>query len=658
MLSYAAWQNRFEGSPNVLGQTVVLSDVKYTIIGVLPREFQFAPRGLAEFWAPLNDPTSCELRRGCHNLFGIARLKDGTARQAAVAGMEVIAQRLSKEHPDSNRGYGADVVPLSEVISGNIRPILFVLLGGASLLLLIACVNVASLLLVRAETRKREIAVRSALGASGVRITSQFVTEGLVLVTAGSSLGLALAYWTMHLLAALIPADQMDGMPFLRDFGFNLRVLGFAGAIGMFAAVLFSVTPALRFSRSETSEGLAEGTRGSAGTAWRHLGSKLVLVELATAVVLLVGAGLLGKSLYLLLNVDVGFERDHLATLQVTMPNSYDKNEQVLALERQMIGRIESLPGVKSAGISTTLPLRNWGMDTNIVVPGRPWNGEHNEVPERDVSSGYLKTLGATLLRGRYFSETEDDPSKPGKVVINETLAKKYFPGEDPIGRQLAYETSHDRLEVVGIVEDIKEGQLDTANRATIYVPFTQGWFRSFDIVVRTSDKARALLPELTAAIHGIDPGIATNYATTMSDALDTSQAAYLHRSWAWMVGGFAALAFVLSVVGLYGVIAYSVSQRAREVGIRMALGADRVSIYQLILKEAVWLTAGGIIVGLGCAVFAAKLMREMLFGVQSWDPPTFAAVAVVLGMAAILASYLPARRAASVNPVEALRAE
>jgi macrolide transport system ATP-binding/permease protein len=660
LLSFAAWQNRFGGSRSVVGQPVTLSDVSYTIIGVLPREFQFAPRGPAEFWAPLNDPNflgGCEKRRGCHNLFAIARLRDGVSAQSALPGMKSIAQQLEREYPE-NRGFGADVVALSEVVAGNIRAILMVLLSGAGLLLLIACVNVSSLLLVRSESRRREIAVRSALGASQARITSQFVTEGLVLVAAGSMLGVALAHWTMHLLTALIPADKMDGMPFLHDLGLNVHVLGFAGLITLLAAVLFSVTPAVHFSLSETREALAEGSRGSAGNAWRRLGSKLVVLELATAVVLLAGAGLLGKSLYRLLHVDIGLQPDHLATLQVTLPNTNLTTERLIPLERQMLNRIGSLPGVKSVGISTSLPLSSWSLSTNIRVSGRPWNGEHNEVPERDVSSGYLRSLGAKLLRGRYFTEVEDDPAKPRVVLINQTFVKEYFRGEDPIGRQLAHGSSHDWMEIIGIVEDIKEGQLDTANRATIYVPFTQDWFSSFSIVVRTSQAEQTLLPALTATIHRIDPEIATEGATTMSDTIDDSQSAYLHRSSAWLVGGFAALALVLGVVGLYGVIAYSVGQRTREVGIRMALGADRASIYQLILKEAVWLTAAGMVIGLVCSVAAATLMRGLLFGVHSWDVATLAAVAAVLGVAALAASYIPARRAASISPVNALRAE
>ncbi|MDR3751191.1 MAG: ABC transporter permease [Terracidiphilus sp.] len=658
LLSYSAWQRRFNGSPNIIGQPITLSDTSYTIIGVLPSEFQFAPRGAAEFWTALNDPSSCELRRACHNLFGLARLKDGVSLQSAVAEMKTIELQLAKQYPDANRGFSADVVKLTEVVAGDIRPVLLMLLGGAGLLLLIACVNVSSLLVVRSESRKREIAVRGALGASPARLVRQFVTEGFVLVLAGTMLGLASAYLAVHLLIKLIPAGMIESMPYLAGLGLNLRVMAFAGLISLLAAILFSIVPALRLSREDLRGCLAEGGRASAGMLWRRLGSKLVVLELATAMVLLVGAGLLGKSLYRLLHVDIGFDPDHIATLLITMPSSYQENIQVMRLERQLVSRIGSLPGVKSVGISTSLPSSSWGMATNILVSGRPSNGEHNTVPERDVSSNYLKTLGAKLLRGRYFTEAEDDPSKAHVAVINQTFAKQYFQGEDPIGKRLLYEGSQEPIEIVGLVEDIKEGQLDTINRPALYDPFSPLWFRSFNLVVRTSQAEQSLLPTLTATIHQIDPSIATSDAGTMNDLISGSQSSYLHRSSAFLVGGFAGVALILSIVGLYGVIAYSVSQRTREIGVRMALGAQRSSVYQMIFKEAGWLAAVGIATGLGCSLAATTLLRKLLFGTQPWDLFTLTAVAAVLAAFAFLASYIPARRAASINPVEALRAE
>ena len=659
MLSYAAWQKRYGGKQDVLGQTVTLNGDPNVIIGVLPPDFHFAPAEPAEFWTTIHASSECDLRRSCHGLYGVARLKDGVSVQTALADVKSIAQQLEQQYPDSNRGQGANVMDLTEVIVGNIRPILMLLLSGAGLLLVIAGVNLASLLLVRSESRKREIAIRNALGAARIRLIRQFVTEGLALVVVGSALGLLSSFWAMQILTRLIPEDLLAQMPFLHGLGLNVHVLAFAGLISLLAAALFSLTPSLRLSLPEMREGLGEGSRGSAGTTWRRLGSKLVVLELATAVVLLVGAGLLGKSLYLLLHVDIGLQPDHLATLQLATPKStYAKDEQIIALERQVVNRIASLPGVKSVGISSDLPVNGWGDTTWFRVLGRPWHGEHNEVPERDVSSDYFTTLGARLLRGRYFAEVED-ASKPHVAIINQTFTKQYFPGEDPIGKHLSFLSDPPiPIEIVGIVEDIKEGQLDTENRPALYIPFNQSAGNYFNIAVRTSQAEQSLLPVLIATIHQINPDIATTAGTSMSDIIDHSPSAYMHRSSAWLVGGFAALALLLGVVGLYGVVAYSVSQRTREIGVRMAIGAQRSSVYRLILREAASLTSIGIAIGLVCSVAAATLMRGLLFGVRSWDIPTLAGVTVVLAISALLASYIPARRAASVDPVEALRAE
>ena len=658
LISYGEWQKRFGGSANAVGRVVALSGIPYTIIGVLPRDFHFAPRGESGYWTALNEPSSCDKRRACHGLFGLARLKDGVSVSTAAAEMRTIAGLLEKQFPDSNHGFGATAVPLSESIIGNIRPTLLVLLGGAGLLLLIACVNVVSLLLVRTESRRQEIAVRGALGASAARLVRQFATESLVMVVAGSVLGIGGATLTMQLLLKLVPEDRMQGMPYLLQLGLHPRVLGFATLIAIGAAILFAIAPAVRLRSADLRGNLAEGGRGAGGKAWRRLGSRLVVVELAMAVVLLASAGLLGKSLYLLLHVELGLEPDHLAALVVAIPSSYETDAQVIALERQIISRMERLPGVKSAGITSNLPVEYWDGGVSIVVPGRPRSNERNDIPERDVSAGYLKTMGAKLLRGRYFTEAEDDATRPRVVVINETLAKQFFPGENAVGKRLAYEHSKDTMEIIGVVEDVKEGPLDTTNRAVIYVPFNQDSSASFVLVARTTQAEEPMLLTLAAAVHGIDPLIATSESTTMNAVIENSQAAYLHRSSAWLVGGFAGLALVLAVVGLYGVIAYSVAQRTREIGVRMALGAQRSAVSRMVLREAGWLIGGGIVAGLVCAVGLAVLMRSLLFGVSAWDASTLGAVAGVLGVSAMVASYLPARRAASVNPVEALRAE
>jgi macrolide transport system ATP-binding/permease protein len=658
MLSYTAWQQRYGGNRDVLGKTVTLNGLPNIVVGVLPRDFHFAPGGEPEFWTAMHPAPGCFDRRGCHNIYGLARLKDRVSLQTASANILSIAQQLERQYPDSNRGQSSNVTLLTDVIVGNIRPILLVLLSGAGLLLLIASVNVASLLVVRSESRRREIAVRSGLGASRGRLMSQFVTEGLVLMLAGAGLGLLAAHWSMALLTRLIPRDMMVGMPYLRGLGFNLRVVGFACGVSLFAAALFTLIPASRISLADLRASLSEGSRGSAGTIWRRLGSNLVVLELATAVVLLVGAGLLSKSLYRVLQVDLGMHPDHLATLQMAAPNTaYSKDEQSVALARQVVSRIGSLPGVESAALVSTLPVVG-GNTVWIQVVGRPDNGEHNETSWRVVSPAYFSTIRARLIRGRYMTE-QDDASKPHVVVIDQSLSKKYFPTEDPIGKWIVYKDSgHIPMQVIGVVADIKEGALDKATWPALYVALSQEPENAYSIVVRSSQDEQALLPAMAAALRQIDPSITTSNAISMSDLIGHSPAAYLRSSSAWLVGGFAVMALVLGIIGLYGVIAYSVSQRTREIGVRIALGAQAGSVYQLILKEAGRLIVLGILIGLACSIAAATLMQGLLFGVEYWDVRTLAMVAVLLGVSGMIATFLPARRAASVNPVEALRAE
>jgi macrolide transport system ATP-binding/permease protein len=659
VLTYATWQKRYGGRADVIGQTVTLDGEPVAIIGVAPKDFHFAPVEPVEFWVTMHAKSECDLRRSCHGIYGVGRLKDGVTFAVALADVKSIAAQLQKEYPDSNRGQDAALSPLSEVIVGDVRPILLVLLAGAALLLIIATINVASLVLVRSETRRREIAVRSALGASSSRLIRQFVTEGVLLVLAASILSLALASWTMQLLVRLIPAEMVASMAFLQDLGLHPRVLIFAALISVAAAILFSLAPALRLTRPEMRQDLAEGSRGSAGTVWRRMGTKLVVVELMTAMVLLVGAGLLGKSLYKLLHVEIGMRPDHLATLDVQAPTDpYSKDPAATALGRRTVAEISQLPGVESVGLSSMLPVNSWGNTSWFRIIGKPWHGEHNEVPQRDASTEYFQTIGAKLFRGRYFREDEDS-TKPLVVIINQALAKQYFPGEDPVGQHIVFLHMDSKpMEIVGIVEDIKEGPLDTENRGTLYTPFNQDAGNYFVVVVRTGGNEDALLPEMQAALRRIDPEIVTAEPRSMNERINHSFSTYLHRSSAWLVGGFAFLALLLSVVGLYGVIAYSVSQRTREIGVRIALGAQTRAVYSMILREAGWLALAGIGAGLVCAVAAATLMRKMLYGTQTWDAPTLLGVAAVLAVAALAASYIPARRAASVDPVEALRME
>jgi predicted permease len=660
MLSYATWVKRFSSRRDVVGQSVSLSGDNYTIVGVLPPDTTYSPRGSREFWTPLLDRNGCEQRRSCHNLDGLGRLRDGVTVEAAAADMKRIAAQLALQYPDSNKGQGADVQPLREIIVGDVRPILQMLLGGAALLLLIACVNVASLLLVRSENRRREVAVRGALGATPARLVRQFITEGLLLAVAGCGAGLLFAGWLMAALTHLVPKTMAESMPFLARVGLNAHTAGFAAGVTLLASFLLTVIPVMRLARQDMHAALTEGGRGAAGRFWHRLGANLVVVELTIAVVLLAGAGLLGKSFYRLLHVENGFDTSHLATAFIMTPdNLLPKNAQAVAFYREIHRRLMALPGVQSVGMTTDLPIQ-CNCDTDwIRIVGKPFHGEHNEVNEREVTPDYFATLKARLVRGRFFREDEVE-GKPKVVVINEALARKYFPGEDPIGRKIGgIDLTPDSLrEVVGVIADVREGNLDKDVWPAEYEPIYQTTDNNFAVVVRTATDESAMLPTIVSTLRSLNPGVGVYSETTMADQINSTQAAMLHRFAIWLVGGFAGMALVLGVVGIYGVISYSVSQRTREIGVRMALGAQRSTVYQMVMRQAGWLTLLGVGAGLACSIGASWLMRKLLFGVQAWDVSTLFGVALLLAGAALVASFLPARRAASVNPSDALRAE
>jgi macrolide transport system ATP-binding/permease protein len=659
ILSYSAWQRRFGGRADAIGKTVVLDDQPNTIIGVLPRDFHFRPSEPADFWTTERADGECEKIRGCHSMYGLARLKPGVSFATAFADMRTVVAQLERQYPDSNKGRGVFMLPAIDYIVGDVRPILLVLLAGAALLLLIAAVNVSSLLLVRSESRRREFAVRGAVGASRARLTLLFITEGVVLAATAGILGTALAFLAMRYATGLIPKDMLASMPWFTELGLNVRVVLFAVLVSLASAVLFSLMPALRVSLADLHADLSSGGRGFAGTVWRRFGSNLVIVELTMAVVLLVSAGLLGKSFYRLLHTDTGLIPDHLATLQVSAESpAYAKNPALIALERQIQTRVGTLPGVRSVAFTSVLPLGDGDGTIILSVVGQPHHDGLREVIDREVSASYFTTLQAQLIRGRLFEEN-DDASHALVGVINQQLAKQFFPGQDPIGQQVSSDGEPNaHIRVIGIVNDIQEGQLDAAPRSALYVPFNQTPPNDFAVILRTAQDEDSLLPTTAAAIHALDPGLATWQPNTMSRRLHDSPSAWMHRSSAWVVGGFAALALLLSIVGLYGVIAYSVSQRTREIGVRMALGAQRSTVYRLILREAGWLAFLGIGAGILCSLATTLLLRNLLFQVQSWDLPTLVAVAIILAAAALLASWIPAHRAASVNPTEALHAE
>ena len=660
ILSDSAWQKRFGARKDVLGQVITLNGARTTIIGVLPRDFQFALYGGAEFWTTLSSSGACEQHWGCRNLIAIARLKDGLSIESASSDMRLIMRQLQRQYPEDDRDFGnANLVSLREVIVGDVRPVLLVVLSGAGLLLLIACVNVSALLLARSDKRRREIAVRAALGASAGKLIRQFAVEGLMLVTIAGVVALMGAEGIMRLLLRLIPTDKITGMPFLRDSGLNPHVLALAGGIAVLATILFSIIPSMYLSGADVRQGLAEGGRGATGTVWRRVGANLVMAEVAVAVVLLVGAGLLGKSFYLLLHVDMGFRADNLASIQTGWaPGSYAEDRQKIVLEREMVERISTLPGVMSVALSMAPPVDSaWGR-IYFHIAGRSNHEEINEVIYRPVSSGFFKTLQAQLLRGRYFEEDED-ARKPLVAVVNRALMIKYFPNEDPVGKQIYGDgTPRSLMQIIGVVADIKEGPLEGANMPALYVPYNQNPVAWPVVLVRSLQFDASFFPRIVAAIHDIDPFISISREQTLTERVNDSPSAYLHRSSAWLVGAFAATALLLCVVGLYGVLAYSVGQRTHEIGIRMALGAERWHVLRMVLGEGARMTLLGVAIGFGAALGLTRLMASLLFGVSTHDPLTFAGVAGLLVLVALAACYIPARRAAKVDPMVALRYE
>lgn len=661
ILSYAAWQKYFAGSDHVLGKTAVLNGEPYMVIGVMPRTFQFAPMGAAQFWMTLHPfaKDSCELQRGCHVMGVIARLKSGVTLTQAFENVRSIAIRLKQEFPGADRDENVNIVSLDEVILGNMRSILETLLVGAGLLLLITYINLAGLLLVRSENRRQEFAIRGALGAGRSRLIRQFITEGLIITVGSGAVGFSAALLAHHFLLRLIPAYMLNSMPYLKGSAWNGHVAIFFATLLVMASAIFSLAPALRLPFAELRSALSEGDSGSATMARRRLGARLIILELATTVVLLMGAGLLGKSFYKLLHVNVGFNPDHLAALQIVAPEArYSKPAQQVTLQREIIERLSHLPGVSGAGTANGLPI-GWIGTTSISFSGDTSLTVGHEVGERQVSTGYLSTLGAQLVKGRYFTRT-DNSKAPQVAIINQSLAHEYFPDKNPIGKLIFREGQLQHpMQIVGIIADVKEGALSSNNIPFIYRPFLQSPNNRFGIIVRTSQEPAYLLPEIIAAIHSIDPEIAVSDSSTMLRTIGDSPAAYLHRLSAWLVGSFATLAYVLSIIGLYGVIAYSVSRRTREFGIRMALGAQRKAVSQLILKEAGWIVFIGIVIGLLMSIASnIFLVRTLLFEVRPWDVWIASSIVVVLALSTMLASYIPAHRAAAVDPMRALRSE
>jgi predicted permease len=659
ILSYGFWQRHFGGRRDVIGQSLTLNGMPRTIVGVLPKEFHFAPTGEADVFLSLHATGGALTRRNLHWIHAVGRLKPGVSLQQAQSMMDTLAANLEQQYPESNKELRTVLVPLRDVIVGPVKPILMVLLAAVGMLLLIACANIANLLLARSATRAKEFALRSALGAQRWRVVRQLMVEGTVLSLAGTALGVLIALLATRWMIHTLPKQVLEGAPYLRNATVEPMVLLFAAALAMATALVFSLPPALRLSSPALNPVLKQGGQTTESGSWRRVGSWLVVAEVAISAVLLVGSGLLLKSLYRLLNVDTGFNVSHLTTFYV-FPEAkrYSTDEQALVLHDKLIAALQAVPGVSSAGVTSTPPIV--GGNTSLFrVVGAPLTPLPYEANSRTVDPGYFPTLQSTLKGGRYFNEG-DKAGAPQVVILNQTLAKMAFGNENPVGKQVVftYSPKEKPREVVGVVADVHEGELDVQDKPAIYTPAAQDPDSIFAVVVRSDLSPAAVRGALETAVHGVDPSIVLFQMQTMEDLIAQSPAAMLHRYPAWLVSVFAISSALLGVVGLYGIVSYSVSQRTRDIGIRMALGAQRENVLSLVLKGGARLAAIGIAAGIAGAVLAGYALRSVLFGVKPWDVATLLMVAGVLAVICIVASYVPARRASRLDPITALHYE
>ncbi len=660
IIGHGLWQRRFGADPQIVGQQIVLDGNGYTVLGVLPQSFQFAPMGKAQLWVPLRPLPFQVNRRFMHWLDVIVRLKPGVSLAQAQAQMNVVGARIERENPDTHTSAGLKLVPLHEQIVGSVGPLLLVLLGAVGLVLLIACANVANLLLLRAVARRQEISIRLALGATRWRLVRQLVSESLLLALLGSLLGVALAKIGVQLLLAAIPAAQLSTMPYLQGLALNTRVLAFTFALSLITGIVFGLVPAWQSTRLDLHTALKDGGRAAAsGGRWR-LRSLLVVSEMALALVLLIGAGLLIQSTLRLLNVKLGFKPERLLTLQLELPQArYSTDDQTRAFHQQLLTRVAALPGVVSASSVNWLPLEGGPVDLFwIEGPPRPRPSEMPKATTRVVSANYFHTMGIALIKGRHFTDA-DNQTSPRVLVVNNALAKKLFGQQEPLGRRLIFDDKP--LEIVGVVDDERVGELDQEAESVVYRPFLQDPWAKVNLAVRTTGEPGSVVNAVRSEAQALDPNLALFSVATMEQLIAEQPATFLRRYPALLLAVFAALALILAAIGIYGIVSYSVKQRTHEIAIRLALGAQSRDVLRLVIGQGMRLAGAGVVIGLALAITLAKLMTGfsgLLYGVQATDSPTFALIALLLLAVALAACWLPARRATKVSPSASLRAE
>ncbi|TMP97546.1 MAG: ABC transporter permease [Verrucomicrobia bacterium] len=656
MLSEGLWRDRFGANPSIIGQGITLDGKNVTVVGVLPSSFNFASD--CDVWRSL----VLDTRRNNAVHRAVACLKPDVTREQAQAEMDAIAQRLAQTRPASAPGVGVDLVSLQEYIVGGTRSLLFVFLGAVGFVLLIACANVTNLLLARAAARQKEIQIRVALGAGQARIARHLLTESVLLAVGGGVLGLLLAVWGLDLLIALMPPNLV---PRIGEVGLDVRVLGFNFTLSLLTGIAFGLAPAWQASRVNANEALKEGGRSqSPGARQRFLRQSLVSAEIAVSIVLLIGAGLMLRSFARLRDVKLGFNPERTLTLNLSLPGaSYPGPERIKAFYREVLDRVGALPGVRATGFANAVPLGGGSMRLygDFAAEGRPAS-ETSWASKIAASPDYFRALGIPLRKGRFFVETDDDRSQ-GVAIINESLARRLWPGSDALGQRIQIGLggkSQPWLEVVGVVSDVRQDDLRVAPPPGIYVPYQQVsqtfFLDTMTFVVRTGEEPRALAALLRKTIQTVDPTLPVFDIHTMEEWVSFKVAHPRFNT--WLLGSFSAIALVLALVGIYGVVSYGVTQRTQEIGIRLALGARGQDVLKMVVGQGMRAVLVGVLCGSIVAVALTRFLTAQLYSVTPTDPITFASVVLIFISVAVLACLVPALRAARVDPMEALRYE
>ena len=651
VLSHAFWQTRFGGDPNIVNKTIILDGKAYEVLGVMPAEVVLPQP--AELWVPLNFDSNPEMKeRKAHFLRPVGRLKKGITLAQARADTDLIAAQLERQYPDSNTGWSLRLIPLREILVGGSRTMLFILFGAVGFVLLIACANVANLLLVRAAARQKEIAMRTALGASRLRIIRQMITESLLLAIFGGALGALLATAGVRLLVSL----GENNIPRTANVKIDAKVLAFTLLISLATGLLFGLAPAFRTMKENLVDALKDGIRGSEATLTNRTRSLLVVFESAIAVMLLIGAGLLIRSLVALQNVDPGFDPNNVLTMRIDLPRQkYNTPEKTSNFFEQLETRVAGLPGVEAVGLITELPLSGQPSDMPFTVEGRPpvASNEAFGADFRRVNQNYFSAMRIPLQRGRNFTEQEVRQSDK-VMIVSQQLVDTAFPDEEPLGKRLIMALGNEPYEIIGIVGDIRHRSLQSQPYAAMYMPSKEPG--RTNLVIRTQGDPLSIVGGVRKEVNALDPDQPIAAITPMTEWVALSVAGARYRT--TLLGLFAVLAMILAATGIYGVMSYSVAQRTQEIGVRMALGARPFDVLKLVVRQGMILALIGVVVGLAGALALTRVMSSLLFGVTERDPITFVVVAALLIAVAFIACLIPARRATKVDPLVALRYE